>query len=384
MFVTRLALDHFRSWNSCVVDLAPKLNIVHGPNGFGKTNLVEAIEVIATGSSARTSSSLPLVEKGHHKATIRANVHYGQSNLSDVNAGDESLEVTVHVHGANRARINGGPSRFMRDVIGRLNCVVFTPDDRSLISGEPAGRRAFLDSAGIQLLPGYYDLIQRCNHVARQRAALLKQIAGSGEEPDNRDRTIGALEAWTAEFIDLGVRVTQARARLAEKLESAFSSLYHRLSAGDRSAGMVYHPSFSSVLKEGDPKMMISRHFRRIYPGELARGQNLIGPQRDDLTLTLHDMSARDYASNGEQWTLALALKMALFQAISAARGDTPIMVLDDVFAQLDVYRRRQIMDFARSQRQVVITTAAAADIPSPRDAHMIDVRDVVDADALE
>lgn len=377
MHISRLALDHYRSWERCVLDFEPGVSILQGANGLGKTNIVEAVEVLSTGSSHRTSSSLPLIERGCASATIRANVEDDRNR--------HSYEVTIAARGANRARIDGGNSLYMRDVIGKIPSVSFTPEDQRLVSGDPATRRNFINQAGALLIPHYMERLQQFTHVAKQRTALLKQLGDRGDfDPQyGRQAALSGLEIWTGQFIDIGMALTHDRATLIERLSEPFSRVYASLAGIDQQALLRYEPSFDEVMLYDDPAAEISRHFQRIYPGEVARGQNLIGPHRDDLTLTLHGMPAREFASNGEMWTMALALKMALYETVCADQQTKPIVILDDVFAQLDESRREQILDFARRQDQVLITVAAASDIPATQ-AHMIDVaalRDHADDD---
>ncbi|KAB8292016.1 DNA replication/repair protein RecF [Bifidobacterium avesanii] len=368
MRISRLALDHWRSWTSCVLDFEPGVNILQGRNGLGKTNIVEAVEVLATGGSHRVSSSLPLVQRGERTATVRANVEDGGRTVT--------YELTVPARGANRARINGGPSLYMRDILGRIPCVTFAPEDQRLVAGDPAGRRGFLNQSGALLSSGYYDLAQRFGRIAQQRGALLKRIAGrDGREPI--DAALSGLEIWTGQFIEAGVALTRMRAELVERLDGPFGQIYARLTGGTQRARLVYEPNFEEVLAFEDPEPHISEHFRRIYPGEASRGVNLLGPQRDDVTVELEGMPAREYASNGEMWTMALALKMALFELVGES-GAKPVVILDDVFAQLDESRRGQILDFAADQEQVLITVAAHSDIPDAG-AHVIDVAALLD-----
>lgn len=423
VILTRLALDHFRSWQHCVVDLDPGVTIIQGANGQGKTNLVEAIEVLSTGSSHRVSSSMPLIERGQEAATIRVNVtdtgvgrpgipehpaNLGphsesksasdQDNSGNLNTiqdspecdGEEArerldaatpttIEVTIRAHGANRARINGGRSLYLRDILGRVPSMSFTPEDQRLVSGDPAVRRGFINQAGAMLVPGYAEVHQRCVKIARQRAALLKQIGKAAADPGAMGvPDLSGLEIWTGQFIEAGVELTRMRAHMIETLAGPFASMYDDLACSAQHAAITYVPSFKEVLAEASPSQTISRHFQRIYPGEVARGQNLIGPHRDDLTVTLDGAPAKEFASNGEMWTMALALKMALFDVIRQTTGTAPIVILDDVFAQLDETRRRQILDFAVRQNQVLITAAAAGDIPDVsaygKDARIIDV----------
>ena len=342
MHISRLALDHYRSWDHCVLDFEPGINILQGSNGLGKTNIVEAVEVLSTGSSHRTSSSLPLVEKGHPSATVRANVE---------DAGEQrTYEITIAARGANRARVDGGKSQYMRDIVGLVPSVSFTPEDQRLVSGDPATRRNFLNQAASLLLPRYAQSLQQFTHVAKQRAALLKQLSdGSGIDPEyGRQAVLSGLEVWTGQFIALGVQLTKDRNDVIGLLREPFTRIYASLAGEEEQADLVYEPSFDEVLLFDEPAAEISRHFQRIYPGEVARGQNLIGPQRDDLTLRLNEV-------------------------VSAQRDVKPIVILDDVFAQLDESRRGQILDFARRQDQVLITVAAASDIPQG-EAHVIDV----------
>ena len=367
MHISRLALDHYRSWDHCVLDFEPGVNILQGSNGLGKTNIVEAVEVLSTGSSHRTSSSLPLVEKGYSSAVIRANV--------DEEDARRSYEVTIAARGANRARVDGGKSQYMRDIVGLVPSVSFTPEDQRLISGDPATRRNFLNQAASLLLPRYAQALQQFTHIAKQRAALLKQLAdGTNLDPVyGQQAVLSGLETWTGQFIEVGMQLTRDRAAVVDLLQEPFTRIYTALAGAGEQGGLAYEPSFDEVMFFDDPAAEISRHFQRIYPGEVARGQNLIGPQRDDLTLRLNDMPAREFASNGEMWTMALALKMALYEVVAQRRDTKPIVILDDVFAQLDESRRGQILDFARQQDQVLITVAAASDIPHG-EAHVIDV----------
>ena len=370
-----------------MVDLDDGVNILLGANGLGKTNIVEAIEVLSTGSSHRTSGSMLLVQRGHRSAVIRANVsapttaggdgtiaeHYAgrDDGTSDQPAAAPSAsgattvtyELTIAARGANRARVNGGPSSYMRDIVGRVPSVSFTPDDQRLVAGDPAARRGFLDQAGSLLIPGYAMRLQSLAKIARQRATLLKQLADAGYA-DAKAAALSGLEVWTGQFIELGVQVSRDRQTIVDRLDGPFRRIHAALAGESETACIVYEPSFDEILADGDPRTAISAHFQRIYPGEVARGQNLIGPHRDDLSVLLDGMPAREFASNGEMWTMALALRMALFETLAAERGEKPIVILDDVFAQLDESRRAQILDFASHQDQVLITVAAASDIP--------------------
>ena len=244
MHISRLALDHYRSWDHCVLDFEPGINILQGSNGLGKTNIVEAVEVLSTGSSHRTSSSLPLVEKGHPSATVRANVE---------DAGEQrTYEITIAARGANRARVDGGKSQYMRDIVGLVPSVSFTPEDQRLVSGDPATRRNFLNQAASLLLPRYAQSLQQFTHVAKQRAALLKQLSdGSGIDPEyGRQAVLSGLEVWTGQFIALGVQLTKDRNDVIGLLREPFTRIYASLAGEEEQADLVYEPSFDEVSSQ--------------------------------------------------------------------------------------------------------------------------------------
>ncbi|MBT1163050.1 DNA replication/repair protein RecF [Bifidobacterium felsineum] len=369
MYVSRLALDHYRSWSQVVVDFVPGVNLIVGKNGMGKTNLVEAVEILSIGSSHRASSTLPLIERGQSTATIRANVV--GANASDASgASDDGEQVTtyeasLHARGANRARINSGSSLYLRDIIGQVPSVAFTPEDQRLISGDPASRRSMLNQAGALLEPGYLASLQQFTRIGKQRATLLKQLNANQSAGQPVDAVLSGLEIWTGQFIEAGIALTRMRQRIVSALSGPFAAIYRDLAGESEEVALKYMPSFDEVMFYDEPHQAISEHFQRIYPGEVARGVNLIGPQRDDLSLELFDVPAREFASNGEMWTMALALKMALFQVVREKLGIRPIVILDDVFAQLDDSRRTQILEFAKAQDQVLITVASQGDVPA-------------------
>lgn len=387
MYVSKLALDHFRSWSNCVLDFSPKINILLGSNGLGKTNIVESLEVISTGTSHRVSSLMPLIEINHNCATIRANVKdfnntFNSNTLDSSNDLDETtFELSINLKGANRARINGKKSLYMKDIVGLVPCVSFTPRDQNLIVSDPTVRRTFIDQAGALLIPNYLPILQEYNHIAKQRSALLKSLSNNySPNSMNNYNTVSDLEVWTAKFIETGIILTKLRKQIIELLNNVFSNIVKHLSNSSNFASIEYNPSFSEINfsennfeddfeenNDNSIRLAISEHFQRIYTGEVARGYNLIGPHRDDFTIFLNDYNAKEFASNGESWTLALALKMALFKSLEKKNGKKPIVILDDVFAQLDESRRKQILEFAKNQDQVFITVASLSDIPKDK-----------------
>lgn len=387
MYVSKLALDHFRSWSNCVLDFSPKINILLGSNGLGKTNIVESLEVISTGTSHRVSSLMPLIEINHNCATIRANVKdfnntFNSNTLDSSNDLDETtFELSINLKGSNRARINGKKSLYMKDIVGLVPCVSFTPRDQNLIVSDPTVRRTFIDQAGVLLIPNYLPILQEYNHIAKQRSALLKSLSNNYSPNSMNDyNTVSDLEVWTAKFIETGIILTKLRKQIIELLNNVFSNIVKHLSNSSNFASIEYNPSFSEIdfrennfeddfeeNNDNSIRLAISEHFQRIYNGEVARGYNLIGPHRDDFTILLNNYNAKEFASNGESWTLALALKMALFKSLEKKNGKKPIVILDDVFAQLDESRRKQILEFAKNQDQVFITVASLSDIPKDK-----------------
>lgn len=387
MYVSKLALDHFRSWSNCVLDFSPKINILLGSNGLGKTNIVESLEVISTGTSHRVSSLMPLIEINHNCATIRANVKdfnntFNSNTLDSSNDLNETtFELSINLKGANRARINGKKSLYMKDIVGLVPCVSFTPRDQNLIVSDPTVRRTFIDQAGALLIPNYLPILQEYNHIAKQRSALLKSLSNNySPNSMNNYNTVSDLEVWTAKFIETGIILTKLRKQIIELLNNVFSNIVKHLSNSSNFASIEYNPSFSEIdfsennfeddfeeNNDNSIRLAISEHFQKIYNGEVARGYNLIGPHRDDFTILLNNYNAKEFASNGESWTLALALKMALFKSLEKKNGKKPIVILDDVFAQLDESRRKQILEFAKNQDQVFITVASLSDIPKDK-----------------
>lgn len=383
--ITRLILDHFRSWTYINIDFSPHINILVGRNGIGKTNLVESLEFLSTGSSSRVPAHRYLIERGYSTATIRAkyeDVVTQDSNQSTKKDNEEKYQekyqekaentaperifnVTIPFKGAARVRINGGQSRYFSTIVGDVKVVSCSLDDRRFISADPAIRRKLIDTTAILIYPDYYMLLQKFQKIAKQRATLLKKL----NQQQNID--INYLEAWTAQFIEIGAQITRYRIQAVEKLEPYFTRIAHDFSSGDENpltkVSLIYEPSFAEVLESENPEKLISEHFQRIYPGEVARGANLIGPHRDDLTILLNGEPAKFYASSGEMWTLAIALKMAQFAIITdkaRQENEKPVLILDDIFAQLDNKRRLKILDFAAKQGQVFITTASVDDIP--------------------
>lgn len=366
MDVERLALTDFRSWHQLLVDFSPGVNVLVGRNGIGKTNIVEALEFLSVGSSHRASASRWLVRRGTAHAVIRANACIGKTADEDDNR-QVRLQVTIPQRGAVRTRLGNGSSGYFGDIAGLVKVVLFSPADEQLVSGAPALRRQFLNQTCTLMDPSFYRTLQRFRQTARQRAVVLKRLQEGFDSDEGRHSALAELEAWTAQFTALGIEITTARAQAVKELAPLVTAIYEDLSGEKDAAHLIYRPSFAEMAnKQADPaevRLTIARHFQRLYAGEVARGASLIGPQRDDLDMLLAGEPARQTASNGEMWTIALALRMAQYRWL-AVRGPKPILVLDDVFSQLDEQRRTQILAFAKGCGQVFITVAARGDVP--------------------
>ncbi|TCD54299.1 DNA replication/repair protein RecF [Alloscardovia theropitheci] len=389
MYISRLALDHFRSWDQCIIDIDPGITIFYGSNGLGKTNIVEAIEFLSAGITHRANSAKPLIQAGHTTSYIRANIV--ENSIQENNLTNYSL--TLSSRGGHRIRVNNGKSQYHRDIIGHIPSVTFAPEDQQLVSSDPSIRRRFLDTAAIALIPGYYDLLQRYSHIAKQRVALLKNVATarlSNSSVDSMNDLFTGLEIWTTQLAQAGISITRARLDVINKISEPFTRIYKHIAGEHNDITINYRPSYDEIYRDKDPYDEVIDHYQRLFDGEVAQGRNLIGPHRDDVEFLLNNMNAKEYASNGEIWSIALALKMALYEVISQESEMKPILILDDVFAQLDNSRRSQIIEFASSIDQVLITVAAREDVPQELlnqkthdSVHFVDVQKLKDFETV-
>ncbi|CAN5223787.1 DNA replication/repair protein RecF [soil metagenome] len=358
MHVAALSLHNFRSYESADVVLEAGPTAFIGANGQGKTNLVEAIDYLATLGSHRVASDTPLVRVGSEQAVVRASVvKNGRTAL---------LDVEINPGKSNRARINKSPLTRARDLVGILRTVVFSPEDLALVKGDPSDRRHFLDALMALRTPRLAGVKSDYDRVLKQRNALLKsagrRFRDAGEAPST-------LEVWNEHLCQLGSELLAARLNLLDDLQPYLDKSYAQVAAGgaqDRQRALAtYKPS--CVLGESkdptDLALDLARAIEERRRDELDRGISLVGPQRDDVTLKLGEMPAKGYASHGESWSFALALKLASFELLRAD-GDDPVLILDDVFAELDRGRREQLARLVADAEQVLVTAAVAADVP--------------------
>ncbi len=366
MHVAHLTLHDFRSYADLDVALEPGATAFIGRNGQGKTNLVEAIDYLSRLSSHRVATDTPLVRAGADQAIVRASVvKEGRTAL---------LEVELNPGRANRARINRSPLARPREIIGLVRTVVFAPDDLTLVKGDPSDRRKFLDDLLVLRTPRLAGVRSDYDRILRQRNSLLKSagVARGG----SRDAALSTLEIWDDNLARVGAELLGARLALVEALRPYLGKAYEAVARGASrdDADLEYRPSIdlSSVVEEPvDLQAALLDAIAERRKDELDRGVSLVGPHRDELLLTLGTgpdpgdlrLPVKGYASHGESWSYALALRLASYDLLRAD-GDDPILVLDDVFAELDVERRQQLAQLVAGAEQVLVTAAVAADVP--------------------
>lgn len=366
MYVRHLGLHDFRSWAQAAIDLEPGRTVFVGPNGYGKTNLVEALWYSSTLSSHRVASDAPLVRSGAACAVVSTIV---------VNDGRElAVDLEITAGKANKARLNRSPVRSAREVFGVLRAVLFAPEDLALVRGEPNERRRYLDDLAAVRRPSIAGVRADYERVVRQRTALLKTAVGARlrGEPGLLD----TLDVWDGHLAEHGARLLAARLNLVDELRSEVEKAYQLLAPGSRSAEIAYRSSVecdeSADLDSLQAALLGALSRRRA--DELERGMCLVGPHRDDLELRLGDQPAKGFASHGESWSIALALRLAAYELLRADGGD-PVLLLDDVFAELDTARRRALAAVAGSAEQVLVTAAVVEDIPADWEARRVPIR---------
>ncbi|CAB4919250.1 unannotated protein [freshwater metagenome] len=365
MHVAHLSLHNFRSYADLDVALEPGATAFIGRNGQGKTNLVEAIDYLSRLSSHRVATDAPLIRAGADQAVVRASVvKEGRTAL---------LEVELNPGRANRARINRSPLPRPREIIGLVRTVVFAPDDLTLVKGDPSDRRKMLDDLLVLRTPRMAGVRSDYDRILKQRNSLLK-TAGIARG-SSRDAAMATLEIWDDNLARVGAEILGARLRLVEDLRPFLGKAYEAVARGASrdDADLEYKPSVEVGAPEAtDLQQALLDAIAARRKDELDRGISLVGPHRDEMLLTLGTGSGPDdlrlpvkgYASHGESWSFALALRLASYDLLRAD-GDDPILVLDDVFAELDAERRSQLAQLVAGAEQVLVTAAVAADVPA-------------------
>ena len=356
MHLTHVSLTDFRSWSSLELELGPGGTALVGSNGQGKTNVVEAVGYLATLGSHRVSTDAPLVRAGAERAIVRAAVQReGRSTL---------VEVELNPGKANRARVNRASVPRAREVLGLLRVVLFAPEDLSLVRGDPAERRRFLDDLLVARAPRLAGVRADYERVLKQRNALLKTAFLAKRSGGGDMRT---LDVWDAHLARTGADLLAARLALVDDLRPLVHVAYERVSDSSGKTGVDYRSSLGDGLPESPDREVLAAallsELARVRPQEVERGVSLVGPHRDELVLTLADLPVRGYASHGESWSIALSLRLACYELLRADGGE-PVLVLDDVFAELDTGRRHRLAELVSGAEQVLITAAVPHDVP--------------------
>jgi len=379
VIVTQLSLTDFRNYTSLDVELHPGSNLFVGSNGQGKTNLVEALGYLSTLGSHRVSVDHAMIRQGQESAIIRARLAFG---------GREILaEVQLNRASANRAQVNRSVIK-TRELPRYFSSVLFAPEDLALVRGEPSGRRKFLDELLVLRTPRMSSVIADYERVLRQRNTLLKSARASGL----KQTQLGTLEIWDERLVALGSEIIHARTSLVAELAPEVSRAYNAIVGADHAATLATQLSIFATSADDDladdaavrtavvPVEAAADGFRaalaRLRRAELDRGITLAGPHRDDLLLGLNGLAARGYASHGESWSFALALKLASAAVLrrESSAGD-PVLILDDVFAELDESRRSRLAEAVGDFEQVLITAAVFDDVPESLAAHVVRIR---------
>jgi DNA replication and repair protein RecF len=375
--VSHLSLADFRSWPVLELPLEPGSTALIGANGQGKTNLVEALGYVATLGSHRVAADAPLVRAGSERAVVRAAVERdGRSTL---------VELEINPGKANRARLNRGPVPRAREVLGILRTVLFAPEDLSLVRGDPGERRRFLDDLLVSSAPRYAGVRADYDRVLKQRNALLKSAFLARRSGGGDMRT---LDVWDAHLARVGADLLAARLALVEALRPRVATAYRAVAVGGAGARGETTLDYRSSLGEGLPTdngvptrdrellaAALLSELARVRPQEVERGVSLVGPHRDELLLGLSGLPVKGYASHGESWSFALALRLASYELLRADGGE-PVLVLDDVFAELDEGRRDRLAELVEGAEQVLVTAAVPADVPEALAGSRYDVHE--------
>lgn len=379
MFAKRVKLTNFRNYETADIEFSAGVNLIYGPNGQGKTNLVEALNFFAGLDSHRVAGHTPLIKQGKSAAIISLELSHDNRDLL--------LEYEINSDSTNRARLNRSPVAKPKEILGYLNSVIFAPEDIDIVKKDPSNRRSFLDQLIIQFNPRMHGVYSDYDRVLKQRNTLLKSARATGTKGTN----LSTLDAWDQSLVKNGTEIIAARVAIAKKLSPRLMSNYQGIAKSNNEPAMFIRSSVvatnqhdqddleSQDLLESEDKTVIESLFQEklaaLRPKELDRGITMVGPHRDDLQLNLGTMPAKGYASHGECWSYALSLKLASLEVLKQeSRLGDPILILDDVFAELDQDRRKKLSELVLQNEQVLITAAVIEDVPETLKAQRFQV----------
>ena len=375
MFLRRFSVTDFRSWPEAELDLEPGVTVLVGANGAGKTNLAEGIGYLASLGSHRVSSDTPLIRRGAEQAVLRGEVHHHGRQLG--------VELEINSGKQNRARVNRSPVSRPREVLGILRSVLFAPEDLALVRGDPSERRRFLDELLVARFPRYAGVRSDYEKVLRQRSALLKTAKPALRGPRGRSRPAASdpdlpddlttLEVWDGHLARTGAALLAGRRELVVALAPYAQDAFAQIAPSSDPIGLDYRSSLGTdgvaglPSSAGDLEALLLERLAEVRTQEIERGVCLVGPHRDELELALGEGPAKGYASHGESWAFALALRLASYRLLHADDVE-PVLVLDDVFAELDSTRRRALAGLVAGAEQVLVTAAVGEDVPPELD----------------
>lgn len=375
MFIKHLSLANFRNYATAEIELKPGVNLLVGPNGQGKTNLVEAIRYLSTLSSHRVAGYQPLIRQDQGQAIVRALASYEER--------DVLVELELNRDSPNKARVNKSPAQKVRDILGFVNSVTFAPEDLDIVKRDPSNRRAFIDELVVQVWPRFAGVYADFERVLKQRNTLLKTARQTGA----KGSALSTLDAWDQSLVSYGSEIVAARIDLIDRLRPHLFAAYQSIAIANNEPRILVKSSLMGdavpsgwssnaddeddgleYIETGDREAieeMYRTKLAAVRPKEMERGITLVGPHRDDLVLMLGSLPAKGYASHGESWSYALALRLASIALLRAeTRSGDPVLILDDVFAELDAGRRERLAEMVLENEQVLITAAVAEDIP--------------------
>jgi DNA replication and repair protein RecF len=373
MFIKHLSLASFRNYKNAEISLQQGVNLLVGPNGQGKTNLVEAIRYLSTLSSHRVAGYLPLIKQDEPQAAVRAMASHAERDIL--------IEIELNRDSANKARVNKSPVPRVRDILGLVNSVTFAPEDLDIVKRDPTNRRAFIDELVVQVWPRFAGVYSDYERVLKQRNTLLKTARQTGA----KGSALSTLDAWDQSLVSYGAEIISARVDLVERLRPHLFEAYQSIAIANNEPRILVKSSLlGTAIPSGwgddddsedleyiqtadrtEIEALYSAKLSTVRAKELERGLTLVGPHRDDLVLMLGTLPAKGYASHGESWSYALALRLASIALLRAeTRTGDPILILDDVFAELDAGRRARLAGMVAGNEQVLITAAVAEDVP--------------------
>jgi len=348
MYIEKILVKNFRNLHDILIELNKNLNVFTGANGQGKTNFLEAIYLLGTGESHRTNSDSELINWDKSQSLVQLKLI----------RKEQDIKITCKLMGKNKKiEINDNPLGKVSDLLGNLNVVLFSPEDLQLVKGGPSLRRNFINIEVSQVSNYYYKILKKYNHVLKQRNNLLKNLR------NNNKKNIDILNVWDEQLIDLGSKVIKKRLQALEKLKILARLKQRQLTNGKENLSVIYDSSIKGNIYNGDISLIFKKNLVNNKDKEIERGYTLFGPHRDDIIFEINNIDLRKFGSQGQQRTTALALKMAELEFMKSETGEYPVLLLDDVFSELDKNRREAMINIIEDKIQTFITTTEIKDL---------------------